>query len=51
VAVVINPEELEDYIEIKSEEASPAFKKQLLEGKKEYEIGKTKNIDEIKKLL
>ena len=47
VAVISNPEEYEEFLEVMAEEADPEFRKKLEEGRKEFELGRLGTMEDL----
>jgi len=47
VAVISNPEEYEEFLEVMAEEADPEFCKKLEEGRKEFELGRLGTMEDL----
>ena len=50
VAVIMGIEEFEDMLEVAEEEADPAFQVSLKKAKKEYELGETITLNDLRRL-
>lgn len=51
VAIISNPDDFEEFLEVQAEEADPEFRKKLKQGLKEYELGKLGTIKDLSSAL